>query len=106
MQREAGAPAGNLILQWRKLRSARPELFRDVVIMQQPAAVTDAVITCWSIEDLSRRYPCSLWQKDLSGGGGAGQQCRKAMQLGQQIGAWVAGKMTACLQLTDTDFTG
>ena len=49
VQREAGGSAGNLMMPWRKLRSARPELFRDVVIMQQPAAVTDAVITCWSI---------------------------------------------------------
>jgi hypothetical protein len=103
--RRAGTSAGNCMRAWRDLRLKCPELFADVSIMQQPAAVVDSVITTWSLQELAVQYPCSVWQRDLSGGGGFSLEARKAMSLSSQISCWVAGKMTPVLQITDTDFS-
>ena len=69
VHRPAGAFANNLMKPWRDLRAACPELFEDITVMQQPAAVVDAVIMSWILEDLGEQFPCSIWQRDLSGGG-------------------------------------
>ena len=61
--RRAGASAGNAMKAWRDLRLKRPELFADVSIMQQPAAVVDSVITAWSLQELSMEYPRSTRQR-------------------------------------------
>ena len=99
-----GASAGNTMQAWRRLRDSRPDLFRNVQVMQQPAAVIDSVLMKWVLEDQGKRYPCSLWQRDLSGGGGFSLQSQQCMQLIGQVPTWIAGKMTSVLQLTDTDF--
>ena len=72
--------------------------------MQQPAAVMDAVLFKWVLESQAKQFPCSLWMRDLSGGGGYAVQSERAMKIVQQVPAWVLGKMTSVLQLTDTDF--
>ena len=89
---------------WRNLRKIRPDLFEGVPVMQQPAAVADSVIATWSIMEMAAKYPCMLWQRDLSGGGGFSVQAKQAMRIASQVPAWIAGKMTAVLQITDTDF--
>ena len=101
---KAGNSVGNIMKSWRDLRDQRPDLFEGISLMQQPAAVVDSVITTWSIMEMAEKYPSILWQRDLSGGGGFSMQAKQAMRLAGQVPAWIAGKMTACLQITDTDF--
>ena len=100
----AGKSVGNVMQAWRALRKERPELFEGISVMQQPAAVVDSVITTWSIMEMAMKYPCMLWQRDLSGGGGFSLQAKQAMKIAGQVPSWIAGKMTAVLQITDTDF--
>ena len=102
--RIAGRKVGLIMQSWRNLRSKCPELFEGISLMQQPAAVMDSILNNWALEEHGMKYPVSIWQRDLSGGGGFSEQSRKAMQLVKQIPVWVAGKMTAALQVTDTDF--
>ena len=104
VKRVKGASAGNTMQVWRDLRASHPHLFANLQIMQQPAAVMDSVLMSWVLDDMGRRFLCSLWQRDLSGGGGFSMASRQKMQLVGQIPAWIAGKMTAALQITDTDF--
>ena len=102
--RVKGRYAGGTMKPWVELRARAPELFEGITVMQQPAAVSDSVIMSWALEELGRLYPCSIWQRDLSGGGGFSLAARQRMQLVNQIPVWVMGKMTAALQITDTDF--
>ena len=99
----AGKSVGNVMVAWRKLRTERPYLFEGISLMQQPAAVVDSVITTWTIMEMALKYPCMLWQRDLSGGGGFSLQAKQAMKIAGQVPSWIAGKMTAVLQITDTD---
>ena len=101
---KAGNSVGNTMQAWRDLRAKRPDLFEGISVMQQPAAVVDSVITCWTIGEMAAKYPCVLWQRDLSGGGGFSLQAKQAMRAAGQVPVWIAGKMTPCLQITDTDF--
>ena len=52
---------------------------------------------------MAAKYPCMLWQRDLSGGGGFSLQAKQSMKIACQVPSWIAGKMTAVLQITDTD---
>ncbi len=72
--------------------------------MQQPAAVVDSAMTTWSIMQMAEKCPCMLWQRDSSGGGGFSTQAKQALRLAGQVPCWVAGRMAACLQISDTDF--
>jgi hypothetical protein len=100
----AGKSVGNVMQAWRALRQERPELLEGISVTQQPAAVVDSVITTWSIMEMAAKYPCMLWQRDLSGGGGFSSQAKQAMKIAGQVPTWIAGKMTPVLQITDTDF--
>ena len=100
----AGKSVGNVMQSWRDLRQKCPELFEGISVMQQPAAFVDSIITTWCIMEMAEKYPCMLWQRDLSGGGGFSFAAKQAMRIAGQVPAWVAGKMTAVLQITDTDF--
>ncbi len=70
--------------------------------MQKPAAFVDHVIFKRSLGDLAARYPRSVWRRDTL-------QTRLSVESQEVFAArWmiqvcVAGKMTPCLQLTDTD---
>ena len=94
----AGRSAGVSMKAWRDLREVAPELFEGLSVMAQPAAVVDQVITQWSLEELGEHYPCSLWQRDLCGGGGNALQSRQVMGLVGQVPSWVLGKMTSAMQ--------
>ena len=92
---------------WRDLRAARPNLFRFVEVMQQPAAVTDSLIHKWRVKSLMKQYgDAMLWVRDTCGGGGYAAVCRSVNYAGSQLTSWIAAKMTAALQPTDTDFAG
>ena len=103
VSRQKGHSARGAMASWVKLRSERPELFQRVDVMQQPAAVMDAVLFKWVLESQAKQFPCSLWMRDLSGGGGFAVQSARLMSVAQQVPAWIMGKMTSVLQVTDTD---
>ena len=98
-----GRSARGTMAAWVKLRNERPDLFELVDVMQQPAAVMDGVLFSWVVEEQGKQFPVTLWQRDLSGGGGYSEQSMKMMQLSNQVAAWILGKMTSVLQITDTD---
>ena len=91
IKRQKGQSVGNIMLPWRKLRASAPELFTQISLMQQPAAVADSIITTWSVAELGRQFPITLWQRDMSGGGGFSVQAKQAMALSNQVPCWIAG---------------
>ena len=52
--RIAGRSARGAMAAWVKLRSERPELFELVDVAQQPAAVMDAILSSWVVEQQGR----------------------------------------------------
>ena len=46
-----------LLADWRKLRQQRPELFQEVVVWQQPAAIVDPVLCRWANESKEAEQP-------------------------------------------------
>ena len=102
VERKAGSSARGLMKSYVELRKKEPELFKDLVIFQQPAAYMDEITTTWAIQDLASRCPQAVHQRDLFASA-LGDTCKKAMQLTQVIPTWIASKMTPVLQLTDTD---
>jgi hypothetical protein len=103
--RKAGQSARGLLKSWVDLRRSSVEvrtMLESIEVMQQPSGFADSVIVQWHIEAQAKRYPQSIHQKDLF----AAALCeasKKASWLGHQLLTWIAGKMTSCLQLTDTD---
>ena len=69
---------------------------------QQPAGFEDTIITGWKLELQGRKYVCSIGLRDLFGGA-LSADSREHMSLIGQVPAWVMGKMTAAVQVTDTD---
>ena len=72
--------------------------------MAQPCAVVDSLITKWSMESMEKRHGCTLWMKDSCGGGGKSASGESLAFANNQMQHFIAGKMTSCLQVTDTDF--
>ena len=102
IERLAGQSARGLMRSYVELRKLEPNLFSSLEVFQQPAAYMDEITTVWAIEDLARRCPQAVHQRDLFAAA-LGDTCKKAMQLTQVIPTWIASKMTPVLQLTDTD---
>jgi hypothetical protein len=100
--RKGGTSAGGVMRQWVKLRAQHPDMFSQMEVYQQPAGFMDEIILVWSLQSFQKKYPQAVWQRDLfSAALSAGS--RRAMSLAQIIPCWIAGKMTAVLQITDTD---
>ena len=102
VERKAGSSVGRIMSGFRELRTRRPELFSRLEIYQQPSANVDSVIFTWQQEELAASFVSSVFQRDCFAAAyttDAGQ----AMFLSHCIPATVASKMTASLQLTDTD---
>jgi hypothetical protein len=99
---EKGRSARNSMLAWQTLRWKRPELFEGLSVMAQPAAVVDNIIQAWQLEELGDQYPCSICQRDMLGSYRSASS-QKAMQVIGMLDAPILGKMTAVLQVTDTD---
>ena len=99
----AGGSVGKILLSYRKLRQAHPELVAKLDIMSQPAANVDSVILSWVIEGQATEYPCSVWQRDCFSSVFS-DTAAESMALAQQISCLVAAKCTSKLQITDSDF--
>jgi len=104
-ERKKGTAAGNLMLSWRKLRDEGDEemkgFFRDIEVMQQPAAFCDGVIVAWIAEmRKTEGYDRLLVVRDMFAGG-LSQSCRRMSFVTGQLLAFIAGKMTPVMQLTD-----
>ena len=91
------------LIEFRKKHADKFEEFREyMIIMQQPSGFVDKIIMKWHLEIQGRRYPCSVGQRDLFTGAYC-EESRPSMAAINQMSTWVWGKMSACLQLTDTD---
>ena len=97
--------AGNLLLSWRKLRAEADEemktFFRDIEVMQQPAAFCDGVILAWICEMRKREgFDKVISVRDMFAGG-LSASCRRMSIVCSELLAFIAGKMTPVMQLTD-----
>ena len=77
-------------------------MLEQIEIYQQPSGFADGVIVSWITEKSAERVPQAIHQRDLFAGA-MGESAKRAAYLSHQAQAWVGGKMTAVLQLTDTD---
>jgi hypothetical protein len=98
----AGASVGNTMQALRKLRAKHPEMLAKLDIMSQPAATMDGVLMTWVIEEQALRMPVSLALRDCLGASFV-REVSLAKRAGMQIESNVAAKLTATLQVTDTD---
>jgi len=94
-----------IMKRWRKVRASQPDLVASVVLMQQPAAWRDEVITSWSYHDLHDRlskdgFHNIIMVHDLVGHQ-LTQTVRKIKYLHNIMQSIIAAEMTAVLQLTD-----
>ncbi len=95
IHRKAGNSAKCLRKSYVDLRIKEPELFKDLVVV-------DEIATTWQIEDLVRGCPQVVYQRDVFASA-LGDTCKKAAQLTQKIITRIASKMAPVLHLTDTD---
>ena len=103
VRRKAGDKVpGGLMEAWCKLRDEHPKIFEEIVVMQQPSATCNEIITGWGLEDLGQRFPAAVLQRDLVSGA-LSDRARMAAFVQQIICCWVAPGMTPVVQLTDTD---
>jgi hypothetical protein len=93
---------GNLMAHWSALRASNPQFFLDVVVMQQPSATCDEIIVGWSMEDLGKRFPATVLQRDLVSGA-LSDNAKLAAYLQQVVPCWIGPGMTPVVQVTDTD---
>ena len=105
---EAGAKLPeNLAHSLREIRREAPEFWKtmedlDMQFYQQPSGFDDSVICSWKVEYQAKKSPCSIRVVD-SFGGGLSQEVRDQAALNNQIICEIEAKMTAALQVTDTD---
>ena len=104
VQRKAGESAGKLLLPYRQLKSLKPQLFEAVSVMQQPAANVDSVIFHWSQLELSALAPCCVHQRDCFSASWS-PTAAQSLYATQTLQCVICPKMTASLQLTDTDYS-
>ena len=94
--RKAKTSAGNLMLSWRKLRDeGDPEIrsfFKEIEVMQQPAAFCDGVIIAWIAEMRKKEgYDKVISVRDMFAGG-LSQSCKRMSIVCGQLLAFIAGK--------------
>ena len=73
-----------------------------IEIYQQPAGFDDSVICSWKVERQAKSAPCSIRVVD-SFGGGLSNEVRETAALLNQLICEIEAKMTAAVQVTDTD---
>ncbi len=103
VERKAGQSAGKLFHTYVELRKKKPELFVGLDYYIQPAGNVDTIIYTWQEEVYSSRLPGGVRQKDLFAGG-LTPHAKLATALASELEAYIAGQMTARLQLVDTNF--
>ena len=62
----------------------------------------DEIVASWACQDLGERCKSCVHQRDLFSAA-LTDTVKKIMAILHQIPAWIAAKMTPCMQLTDTD---
>ena len=72
--------------------------------MQQPRATVDEIIAAWEVEDLARRFPCVVLQRDFQSGA-LSCRARAACFALHILTSCVGPGMAPVVQLTDTDFS-
>ena len=97
----------NLAKSLREIRREDPAFWAKLVKLkfefyQQPAGFDDSVICCWKVEQQASQAPCSIRLVD-SFGGGLSKEVREQAALLNQIITEIEAKMTAAVQVTDTD---
>ena len=103
--RRAGTSARGLLRSWVKLRRENEDVRRmleKVEVMQQPAGFSDSIIAKWRIEQMCVENVGVLHSRDLCGSY-LSETSRKASFLSHEICHWIAGKLSAVMQVTDTD---
>ena len=76
--------------------------WKKVEVMQAPAGFSDSIIAKWRIEQMSVENVGVLHSRDLCGSY-LSNSSRKASFLSQEIDHFICGKLSAVLQVTDTD---
>ena len=103
--RKKGESAGALMKSWRQLRDSGDEKVKgylnEVEVMQQPAGFCDSVIVSWICEMRTREgYAQMIVLRDMFAGG-LSASVQRVSVLCNQLRSYIAGKMTAVMQLTD-----
>lgn len=101
--RQKNSSAGNLLRGWRQARDKDPGLFRHISVMSQPSANVDGIIFAWSQEALATLAPASVHVRDCFAAAWS-SSAAESLFYGQSLQTVIGPKLTASLQLTDTDF--
>ncbi|CAE7473009.1 unnamed protein product [Symbiodinium sp. CCMP2592] len=101
--RKAGASAGNLLKGWRQARDKDPSLFRQISLMSQPSANVDGIIFAWAQEELAALAPASVHVRDCFAAAWSVSGA-ESLFYSQSLQTVIGPKLTASLQLTDTDY--
>ena len=91
----------------RAIRREAPEFWAvleklNMQFYQQPSGFDDGIICAWKVEHQAKQAPCSIRVVD-SFGGGLSREVRETAALHNQLITEIEAKMTAKLQVTDTD---
>ena len=103
--RKKGTSAGKLMETWRLLRDGddkeAKEWLRSIELYQQPAAFCDSIIVSW-IAEMRRKEEANFMivVRDMFAGG-LSASCERMSGVCGQLRTFIAGKMTAVMQLTD-----
>jgi hypothetical protein len=103
--RKAGTSARGLLKAWVDLRNQSAEVrewLKEIEVYQQPAGFMDSIIYRWRTEAQMLHWPQAVHVRDLFAAA-LTDNARKIGVLAHQVPAWIGGKMTAALQVTDTD---
>ncbi|CAE7228958.1 unnamed protein product [Symbiodinium sp. CCMP2592] len=101
--RKAGSSAGNLLRGWRQARDKDPSLFRQISLMSQPSANVDGIIFAWAQEELAALAPASVHVRDCFAAAWSVSGA-ESLFYSQSLQTVIGPKLTASLQLTDTDY--
>jgi hypothetical protein len=101
--RKQGESVGNLMLNWRRLRSERPALFNEILVWQQPAAVVDSVLFTWQQQLEAEEWEQSVQLIDQFSAGWT-EAALENNFLSQRLQVGVGAGTTALVQVTDVGF--
>ena len=100
--RKAGEPVpAGLMIGWRKLREAEPDLFHTIRVWQQPCAVVDSIVWRWQTDLEATEYSRLVRVTDCLKAAWS-EQSKEAAWLCNQLGVPVASGCTPLQQPTDT----
>ena len=104
--RKGGTYAKGLLRSWVKLRNENPkarEMLKYIDVMQQPSGFQDSIISLWRVESEAScgKYPQCLHSRDLNASY-LSEAARQGMFLSHEVGHFIAGKVGAVIQPTDT----